>query len=415
MAQGFIIWFTGLSGSGKSTLAAMVSERLRQEGVHVEALDGDEVRKHLSWGLGFSREDRDRNVRRIGYVARLVARSGACAITAAISPFRSIRDEIRSQTDRFCEVYCECPLEVLAERDPKGLYKRALAGEIKNFTGVDDPYEPPENPEIHLRTDETPAEECVEIIVRRLGEMGYLSEASERWGLQMPPPYGGELHLVPLRPLASVGLQLEVDEETKDACLALGAGFLSPVAGFMSQREAEKVRSLKHLEQGFAWPRPQMLPISAPTDGIEVGACVRLTFNGQQLAQLQVQEVFVEDRQHYAAGTLEALAPDAGWEPSARKVRALARDRGWRYFPVIFERGAPTEEAKRALRSMASACDGAILLTMAQHFELWKKANQNLDSVIVLELPRYVERHSEFEEIVGRNLGGWKVLHSCLP
>src|SRR5262249_15608098 len=126
----------------------MLSAELRRRGIHVEVLDGDEVRTHLSKGLGFSKEDRDTNIRRIGYVANLLARSGACAMTAAISPYKAIRDEQRAQTARFVEVYCRCEIPVLAERDAKGLYKKALTGEIKNFTGIDDPYKTPENPKI---------------------------------------------------------------------------------------------------------------------------------------------------------------------------------------------------------------------------------------------------------------------------
>ncbi|HMJ11682.1 MAG TPA: adenylyl-sulfate kinase, partial [Polyangiaceae bacterium] len=123
--RGFVLWFTGLSGSGKSTLSRAVAEQIRARGVHVELLDGDEVRKHLSHGLGFSREDRDENIRRIGYVASVAARCGACAIAAAISPYRATRDEIRRSAKNFVEVYTECPLAVLTERDPKGLYRRA--------------------------------------------------------------------------------------------------------------------------------------------------------------------------------------------------------------------------------------------------------------------------------------------------
>jgi adenylyl-sulfate kinase len=172
--RGFVVWFTGLSGSGKSTLAAMLAAEVGRRGVHAEVLDGDEVRAHLSKGLGFSREDRDTNIRRIGYVAKLVARSGACAITAAISPYRAARDEQRAQIERFVEVYCRCPVDVLAARDPKGLYKRALAGEIKSFTGVDDPYEPPESPEVVVTTDSETKEESFARIVRALEARGYV-------------------------------------------------------------------------------------------------------------------------------------------------------------------------------------------------------------------------------------------------
>src|SRR5689334_13746196 len=141
MDKGFTLWFTGMSGAGKSTLANLVADELRGRGHRVEVLDGDEVRTNLSKGLGFSKEDRDTNIRRIGYVARLLARNGVVAISAAISPYRDVRDEIRKQHERFYEVYVKCPLEKLVERDVKGLYKKALAGELPHFTGVSDPYE----------------------------------------------------------------------------------------------------------------------------------------------------------------------------------------------------------------------------------------------------------------------------------
>jgi adenylyl-sulfate kinase len=171
---GFTLWLTGLSGSGKSTLAARVATELRRRGLQVESLDGDEVRQHLSKDLGFSKADRDANVRRVGRVAREVTSSGGCAIVAAISPYRDVRDEVRRSIGRFCEVYCECPLDVLSQRDRKGLYRKAMRGELKNLTGVDDPYEPPERPEVHLRTDHESAETSAERIVRKLEALGYI-------------------------------------------------------------------------------------------------------------------------------------------------------------------------------------------------------------------------------------------------
>src|ERR687892_190757 len=135
MSKGFTLWFTGLSGAGKSTLAQFLTPVLRERGCKVEVLDGDEVRGNLSKGLGFSKEDRDTNIRRIGYVANLLERNGVIAITAAISPYRDVRDEIRAQHTRFVEVFVKCPLDALVERDVKGLYKKAIAGEIANFTG----------------------------------------------------------------------------------------------------------------------------------------------------------------------------------------------------------------------------------------------------------------------------------------
>lgn len=163
---GFTLWFTGLSGAGKSTITGLVQPELRRRGVKVEVLDGDVVRTHLSKGLGFSKDDRDTNIRRIGWVCEVLSRNGVCAIAAAISPYRDIRDEIRGKIENFVEVYVQAPIEVLAERDVKGLYKKALAGEIKNFTGVDDPYEPPLNPEVTCYSDgrETAQESAAKII-----------------------------------------------------------------------------------------------------------------------------------------------------------------------------------------------------------------------------------------------------------
>jgi adenylyl-sulfate kinase len=175
MSGGFTLWFTGLSGAGKSTLAGLVSEELRNLGYRVEVLDGDEVRTNLSKGLGFSKEDRDTNIRRIGYVCKLLARNGVVAIAAAISPYREIRDEVRRQHERFFEVYVQCPLETLVERDVKGLYKKALAGEIKGFTGVSDPYEPPYNPELVITTDGESVKQSLARLLGALAEGGYIS------------------------------------------------------------------------------------------------------------------------------------------------------------------------------------------------------------------------------------------------
>jgi adenylylsulfate kinase len=153
VAGGFTLWLTGLSGAGKSTLARRVRDVLAARGSRVEILDGDEIREHLSKGLGFSKEDRDTNVRRIGYVARLLSRNGTIAIVAAISPYRDVRDEVRRAHEvPFVEVFVECPLDELVRRDAKGLYARALRGEIPRFTGVSDPYEPPCSPDLAVHT-----------------------------------------------------------------------------------------------------------------------------------------------------------------------------------------------------------------------------------------------------------------------
>jgi adenylyl-sulfate kinase len=175
MHKGFTLWFTGMSGAGKSTISGLLEARLRGLGAKVEVLDGDVVRTHLSKGLGFSKQDRDENIRRIGFVCRLLSRNGVIAIAAAISPYRAVREEVRQAIDNFVEVYVECPVEVLAERDVKGLYKKALAGEIPQFTGVSDPYEPPAAPEVTVNSArETPAE-SVDRIWATLESLGLIS------------------------------------------------------------------------------------------------------------------------------------------------------------------------------------------------------------------------------------------------
>lgn len=175
--KGFTLWFTGLPCSGKSTLARGVEAILLERGMNVEVLDGDEVREHFSKGLGFSKQDRDTNIRRIGYVAKLLSRNGVVAVGAAISPYKDVRNEVRSWHDRFVEVYVKAPVDILKERDVKGMYKKALAGEIKHFTGVDDPYEPPDNPEVLVETDKESVEESVNKIVRTLELMAYIPAA----------------------------------------------------------------------------------------------------------------------------------------------------------------------------------------------------------------------------------------------
>ena len=178
--RGFTLWFTGLSGAGKTTVSEIVEKKIRERRGNVEVLDGDIVRTNLSKGLGFSREDRDTNVLRIGFVANLLTRNGAPVIVSAISPYKEARDMVRRDIgDGFIEVYVRCPIEVCAERDVKGLYKKAYAGEIPEFTGVSDPYEPPAAPELVLNTDEEETEESARKVIAKLEELGYLDPVEE--------------------------------------------------------------------------------------------------------------------------------------------------------------------------------------------------------------------------------------------
>jgi adenylyl-sulfate kinase len=173
-SNGFCLWFTGYSGAGKSTIANVVADELRDRGQRVELLDGDEVREHLSAGLTFSKADRDVNIRRIGWVAKVLARNGVAAITAAISPYRETRDAVRAEVPNFVEVFVDTPLDVCETRDVKGLYQRARAGEIPEFTGVSDPYEPPLAPEIHVSTNDRSVAASAAQVLSWLEEKGWI-------------------------------------------------------------------------------------------------------------------------------------------------------------------------------------------------------------------------------------------------
>ncbi len=179
MEQGFTVWLTGLSGAGKSTIARLLYDELQARGLKVEVLDGDVIRQNLSKGLGFSKEDRDTNVLRVAWVCQVLNKHGVAVIAALISPYRETRAKVRAMLPRFVEVYVTAPLEELIRRDPKGLYEKALAGEIPNFTGISDPYEPPENPEVECRTHEETPEQSVAKILAYLESRGWIPEGAE--------------------------------------------------------------------------------------------------------------------------------------------------------------------------------------------------------------------------------------------
>ena len=170
---GVTVWFTGLSGAGKTALAIRLEKELRERGLKVERLDGDIVRQSLTRDLGFSKEDRDKNIERVTFVAKLLTRNGVAVLCSFISPYRAVRAQVKEQVGNFVEVYCYAPLETLIERDVKGLYQKAIAGEIENFTGISDPYEPPENPDVTIDSGSESIEESLDKIVRKLEELGY--------------------------------------------------------------------------------------------------------------------------------------------------------------------------------------------------------------------------------------------------
>jgi len=216
--RGVTIWLTGLSGAGKSTIATMLATELEGRGKRVEVLDGDAVRENLSKGLGFSKEDRDTNIRRIGYVAELLTRNGVAVISAAISPYRSVRDEVRARIVDFVEVHVDCSIDELSRRDVKGLYARALAGEIKNFTGVSDPYQAPESPEVRVNSETQTVEESVADILAALEARGHIpaGHTPARAHLEHighhdsgSTPHGGELKVRLAEPARARELEVE--------------------------------------------------------------------------------------------------------------------------------------------------------------------------------------------------------------
>ena len=172
--QGFVLWMTGLSGAGKTTIAEIVEGELRERGIKIERLDGDIVRQSLTKDLGFTKEDRASNIERVTFVAKLLSRNGVACICSFISPYQSVRDKVRMETTNFLEVHIDAELDLLIERDVKGLYKKAIAGEIPNFTGISDPYEAPEDPDIHIKTDNSTPLECANIILEILEDRGLL-------------------------------------------------------------------------------------------------------------------------------------------------------------------------------------------------------------------------------------------------
>jgi sulfate adenylyltransferase/3'-phosphoadenosine 5'-phosphosulfate synthase len=321
--SGFVVWLTGLSGAGKSTIARRLQEELAALGRPAEILDGDEVRTHLSAGLGFSKEDRDTNIRRIGYVARVLARNGGVAITAAISPYREVRDELRSLTPGFFEVYVRCPLEELLRRDVKGLYAKALRGEIANFTGVSDPYEEPLNPELTVDTETESPETSVDRVLAALARRGHVHLAPAGCAL------AGE-ELADARARAASLPAIEVSGRDHTDAYMLTTGALAPLRGFMDARDYHSVVEAGRLADGA----PFTIPVVLRVDGLVTAEEVALTREGRPVALLRVSEVFQTDPDAEATqvyGTAEGAHPGvallhaAGRTAVAGEARLLSR------------------------------------------------------------------------------------------
>jgi 3'-phosphoadenosine 5'-phosphosulfate synthase len=377
--KGFVVWFTGLSGAGKSTIANALKAELEARGRHVELLDGDEVRTHLSKGLGFSKEDRDTNIRRIGYVARLVARSGGVAITAAISPYREVRDEVRAQTPGFVEVFARAPLDTLVERDVKGLYKKAIAGEIANFTGVSDPYEEPLHAEVVCDTSRESLDQSLSKVIAALERLDHLDrEVGERL------PEGDELNA--LRAEARTLPRLEVGQRELSDLFMLATGALSPVDSFMGELDYKSV-----IESGrLAGGQPFTIPIVLRTDSAPKAERIGLFIGDQPVGILDVTSVFqtspdaeangvygttdlahpgvrvLQDSGRWALeGTVTALArPSSGfpeYDLTPVQVRVVKAARGWKTM-VGFQTRNPVHRAHEYLQKVAlEIVDGLLL------------------------------------------------------
>jgi ATP sulfurylase/adenylyl-sulfate kinase len=407
-ARGVTIWLTGLSGAGKSTIANLLAGELQERGRRVEILDGDAIRENLSKGLTFSKEDRDINIRRIGYVAELLTRNGVAVITAAISPYRAVREEVRGRVGDFVEVYVECSIDELSRRDVKGLYRKALAGEIKNFTGVSDPYEAPENPEVTVNSEEQVVEESVADILAALEARGYIApgHTPARAHLQHlghravgATPHGGELkvRLVPAARLEELereaeGLPaVELDAWAVSDLELFAGGGMSPLTGFMGQEDVLSVRDRLRLGDGLVWSLPIMLPVSAvAAAALSPGDRVALRSGGKALAVLTVTEAYAYDRgrlaeavygtsdeahpgvartlaqpDHALAGPVEVLRVPEGSFPERRLTPLQVRDeiqrRGWRTV-VGFQTRNPVHRAHEYLQKVAlEQVDGLLL------------------------------------------------------
>ncbi len=348
MQTGFVVWFTGLPASGKTTLAKAVEQELKNRGVpHVQRLDGDIVRQDLTRDLGFSKEDRDENIRRVSFVAGLLAQNGVATLCAFVSPYREARRAARARAPRFVEVYCRCDLSTLIQRDPKGLYKKALAGEIKGFTGIDDPYEEPENPEVICDTDrETVAESTAKIIryleehgfiaplthtLSRSGEMGDEGDSPSRQkpesgdssnqavfvasvtGHASPvtrhgsliPPHGGSLvervfstkEAEALRREAAGLPQITLSPYHLRELYCLATGVYSPLTGFMREGAYRSVVETMRLPDATVWPLPIVLPIqNKVAESLRPGGMAALVGpDGEPVGIIEGLEVYQRD------------------------------------------------------------------------------------------------------------------------
>jgi sulfate adenylyltransferase/3'-phosphoadenosine 5'-phosphosulfate synthase len=399
--EGFVVWFTGLPGSGKTTLAKALLEELESRGLpHVQRLDGDVIRQDLTRDLGFSKEDRDENIRRVSVVASLLAQNGVATLCAFVSPYREARREARARAARFVEVYCRCPLPILVERDPKGLYKKALAGEIRGFTGVDDPYEEPERAEVVCETGEESVEESCAKVLRHLEGRGLIPTAARAASGGLVLPHGGKLvHRIVSGKEAqdarreARGLpKLVLSAYSLSDVVCLATGVYSPLSGFLRERAYRSVVETMRLPDGLVFSLPVVLPVSQ-----EAGAALRpggeaalVREDGEPFGLIRGVEVFerdpswearnvfgTEDPAHPGVGRLlsepttlvggeisvfsppEPEFPEIALTP--KEVRAAIASRGWKTVAAFQTRNPLHRAHEHLLRCALEVCDGLLL------------------------------------------------------
>ena len=401
MSEGFVVWFTGLPGSGKTTLAKALVDLLTARGLaHVQRLDGDVIRQDLTRDLGFSKEDRDENIRRVSVVASLLAQNGVATLCAFVSPYRQARRDARARAPRFVEVYCRCPLSILVERDPKGMYKKALAGEIRGFTGVDDPYEEPEGAEVVCETGiETVEESCAKIL-GHLEARGFVPTAGRATSAGIVRPHGGVLvdRLLAGREREDArrearGLpKLVLSAYSQSEVVCLAAGVYSPLTGFLGERAYRSVVETMRLPDGVVWPLPVVLPVpEAIASSLRRGEDAALAGeNGEPLGVIRGIEVFERDPRweaRHVFGTEDPTHPGVGrllTEPttfvggevfvftlpqpqfpeialSPEEVRAEIARRGWRTVAAFQTRNPLHRAHEYLLRCALEVCDGLLL------------------------------------------------------
>jgi sulfate adenylyltransferase/3'-phosphoadenosine 5'-phosphosulfate synthase len=313
MATGCVVWLTGLPASGKTSIANLLAERLRARSMSVEILDGDDIRRGLSSDLGFSAEDRQEHNRRVIFVSKLLMRNGLVVLIPLISPFRETRAFARRELDRFVEVYVKCPVEECIRRDPKGLYSKALRGEIKGFTGIDDPYEEPLEPEVTVETNTESVEESAQRILGALDASGYLPGGSPHGGVLVDRRVSGQ-EADGLREKAAGLPALTLDSRALNDLYMTSIGALSPLTGFMGKDDYWSVLESMRLPAGLPWPLPIVCPVPKEVAGSlpSSGPIALLAPDGKAVALLEPTGVFEGDKKKEAQsvyGTQEEAHP----------------------------------------------------------------------------------------------------------